>query len=337
MRKEWAVPVRVGREMLYRFENYVLDTARRELRRDAALIAVEPQVFDLLVFLVGNRDRVVSKDDLLASVWGGRIVSESTLGSRINAVRRVIGDTGKDQRLIRTTIGKGVRFVGGVQEQPAVQPTLSVAVAPEAVVELPAPSVFGPPPRRPLVAAMIVAAAALAGTAAWWVWPATRSSQSPSTAIQSTGEGAKSTPSARQSAPVPLISPGQSAFWDAVIAGNVTQVIVSIRAGADINGLDTRSNLNGRRPLNWAAIRNDTAMISALLDAGADINSANLTGFTPLHHAAEAGSKEAAALLIARGANVSLRNRHEQTPEQTASASNHPEVAEMLRQATRLK
>jgi ankyrin repeat protein len=78
-------------------------------------------------------------------------------------------------------------------------------------------------------------------------------------------------------------------------------------------------------------------MISVLLDAGADINLANLTGFTPLHHAAEAGSKEAAALLIARGANVSLRNRHEQTPEQTASASNHPEVAEMLRQATRLK
>ena len=75
--------------MLYRFENCVLDTARRELRRDAALTAVEPQVFDLLVFLVGNRDRVVSKDDLLASVWGGRIVSESTLGSRINAARRV--------------------------------------------------------------------------------------------------------------------------------------------------------------------------------------------------------------------------------------------------------
>jgi DNA-binding winged helix-turn-helix (wHTH) protein len=219
--------------MLYRFENYVLDTARRELRRDAALITVEPQVFDLLVFLVGNRDRVVSKDDLLASVWGGRIVSESTLGSRINAVRRVIGDTGKDQRLIRTTIGKGVRFVGAVQEQPAVQRTVSVAVAPEAGEELPAPSVFGQPPRRPLVAAMIVATAALAGTAAWWVWPATRSSQSPSTAVRSTGESARSTPS------VPLISPGQSAFWDAVIEGNVTQAIVSIRAGADINGLDT--------------------------------------------------------------------------------------------------
>ena len=315
--------------MLYRFENYVLDTARRELRRDTALITVEPQVFDLLVFLVGNRDRVVSKDDLLASVWRGRIVSESTLGSRINAVRRVIGDTGKDQRLIRTTIGKGVRFVGAVQEQPAVQRTVSVAVAPEAVEELPAPSVFGPPPRRPLVAAMIVATAALAGTAAWWVWPATRSSQFPSTAIRSTGESGRSTPSA----PVPQISPGQSGVWDAVITGNVTQAIVSIRAGADINGLDTRSNSNGRRPLNWAAIRNDTAMISALLDAGADINSANLTGFTPLHHAAEAGSTEAATLLIARGANLSLRNRYEQTPEQTAIASNHPEVAEILRQA----
>src|SRR5207247_1572578 len=129
--------------------------------------------------------------------------------------------------------------------------------------------------------------------------------QSPSTAIRSTGESARSTPSARESAPVPPISPGQSAFWDAVIAGNITQAIVLIGAGADINGLDTRSNSNGRRPLNWAAIRNDTAMIAALLDAGADINWANLTGFTPLHHAAEAGSKEAATLLIGRGANLS--------------------------------
>ena len=76
-------------------------------------------MFDLLVFLVGNRGRVVSKDDLLASVWGGRIVSESTLGSRINAARRVIGDTGREQRLIRTTIGKGIRFIGAVQEEPA--------------------------------------------------------------------------------------------------------------------------------------------------------------------------------------------------------------------------
>lgn len=116
----------------------MLDAGRRELRRGPTLLAVEPQVFDLLVFLVANRDRVVSKEDLLASVWGGRIVSESTLDSRINAARRVISDTGKDQRLIRTVIGKGVRFVGTVQEQaaghqtppPAVPPQLSIVVLP---------------------------------------------------------------------------------------------------------------------------------------------------------------------------------------------------------------
>lgn len=103
--------------LLYRFEDYALDTGRHELRRGVTLVAVEPQVFDLLVFLLSNRDRVVSKEDLLASVWGGRIVSESTLDSRINAARRAIGDTGRDQRLLRTIIGKGVRFVGAVQER----------------------------------------------------------------------------------------------------------------------------------------------------------------------------------------------------------------------------
>src|SRR5437764_7772649 len=124
--------------MQYRFENYVLDTARRELRRDAALAAVEPQVFDLLVFLVGNRDRVVSKDDLLASVWGGRIVSESTIGSRINAARRVIGDTGREQRLIRTIIGKGFRFVGAVEEQPTAAQTITRFAPPRlSIVVLP--------------------------------------------------------------------------------------------------------------------------------------------------------------------------------------------------------
>ena len=80
--------------MLFWFEDYALDTDRRELRRGAAPLSIEPQVFDLLEFLVRNRDRVVSKDDLLASVWGGRIVSESTLFSRINAARRAIGDSG---------------------------------------------------------------------------------------------------------------------------------------------------------------------------------------------------------------------------------------------------
>ena len=77
-------------------------------------IAVEPQVFDLLIYLLQNRDRVVSKDDMFASVWGGRAVSESTLTSRINAARKAVGDSGEDQKLIRTVARKGVRFVGVV-------------------------------------------------------------------------------------------------------------------------------------------------------------------------------------------------------------------------------
>src|ERR1700684_2419810 len=76
--------------MQFRFGDHVLDVARRELRRGCEPITLEPQVFDLLVHLIRHRDRVVSKDDLLASVWGGRIVSESTLTSRINAARKAI-------------------------------------------------------------------------------------------------------------------------------------------------------------------------------------------------------------------------------------------------------
>jgi len=90
---------------------------------------------------------------------------------------------------------------------------------------------------------------------------------------------------------------------------------------------------HGRRPLNYAAIRNDTAMITALLNEGANINLANRSGFTPLHHAGEAGSKEAATLLIAKGTNLTLRNMRDQTAEQTATASHHPDVAEILHQA----
>jgi pimeloyl-ACP methyl ester carboxylesterase len=102
--------------VLFLFENFVLDASRRELRRKGALIPVEPQVFDLLIYLVRNRDRVVSKDDLIASVWNGRIVSESTLSTRINAARRALGDSGEVQRLIRTAQRKGLRFVGTVRE-----------------------------------------------------------------------------------------------------------------------------------------------------------------------------------------------------------------------------
>jgi TolB-like protein/Tfp pilus assembly protein PilF len=98
------------------FGEHVLDPDRRELTRGSEAIALGPQVFDLLVHLVRHRERVVTKDDLIAAVWGGRIVSESTLTTQINAVRRALGDTGEEQRLIRTIARKGYRFVGEVRD-----------------------------------------------------------------------------------------------------------------------------------------------------------------------------------------------------------------------------
>ena len=102
--------------MIYIFDNYTLDGNKRELRDREVVVQLQPQVFDLLEFLLRNRDRVVSKDEMLAAVWGGRIVSESTLASRINAARSAIGDNGQDQRLIRTFLRKGARFVGLARE-----------------------------------------------------------------------------------------------------------------------------------------------------------------------------------------------------------------------------
>jgi TolB-like protein len=99
------------------FEECALDTERRELLRGTDLVAVEPQVFDLLVHLIRHRDRVVSKDDLLDSIWHGRAISESALFNRVNAARSAIGDTGERQRLIKTLPRRGLRFVGDVREE----------------------------------------------------------------------------------------------------------------------------------------------------------------------------------------------------------------------------
>jgi adenylate cyclase len=129
-----------GGILAFLFGDMTLDGVRRELRSGSALLSIEPQVFDLLEFLVTNRHRVVSRDDLLAAVWNGRIVSDSAIDARINAARRAIGDDGQQQRWIRTIARKGFRFVGDVREEPgaaalsvrasSVQSKPSIAVLP---------------------------------------------------------------------------------------------------------------------------------------------------------------------------------------------------------------
>lgn len=119
--------------MRFLFGDYSLDTDRRELLRGSAEIAMEPQVFDILVYLVQNRDRVITKDDLIASVWHGRIVSESTLTSRITTVRHAVGDSGEQQNLIRTVARKGFRFVGTVREQSGATPAATSPAGPSRV------------------------------------------------------------------------------------------------------------------------------------------------------------------------------------------------------------
>jgi TolB-like protein len=100
----------------YLFEEYAFDTDRRELHRGSDVVSIAPQVFDLLDYLIRNRERVVSKDDLVNAVWNGRIVSDAALTTRLNAARTAIGDSGEEQHFIKTLPRKGFRFVGPVRE-----------------------------------------------------------------------------------------------------------------------------------------------------------------------------------------------------------------------------
>lgn len=121
--------------MQYKFGAHLLDPERRELTRGTEAVAVGPQVFDLLLHLVRSRMRVVSKDELLDVVWRGRTVSESTLTSHINAVRKAVGDSGGEQQLVRTVARKGFRFVGDVVELPSPESTKSDGASPSKAPE----------------------------------------------------------------------------------------------------------------------------------------------------------------------------------------------------------
>jgi TolB-like protein len=116
-----------------RFADIEIDVARQELRRGGEVVHIEPQVFGLLLHLVRNRERIVSKDELIETVWNGRIVSEAALSSRINAARKAIGDSGNDQLFIRTLHKRGFRFVGKVSDgSPSIVGPSQVVVESEA-------------------------------------------------------------------------------------------------------------------------------------------------------------------------------------------------------------
>jgi len=136
LRPERAEPVqwsaKNGRQYFV-FAGYAIDLDRRELRHDDRIVHVEPQVYDILVHLLRHRDRVVSKDELLETIWNGRIVSDAALSSRINAARKAIGDDGDRQMLIKTIHRRGFRFVGSIDEGPARTGEVLAVVAESAV------------------------------------------------------------------------------------------------------------------------------------------------------------------------------------------------------------
>ena len=135
--------------MAFRFGPFELDADRFELRRDGARLAVEPQVVSLMLLLVDNRHRLVTRDEIIQAVWNGRIVSEAALSSRIKSARQALGDDGQQQRMIRTIHGKGFRFVHDIEVTPEPALPARAAVRGEEP-EVPPASV----PARPSIAVL---------------------------------------------------------------------------------------------------------------------------------------------------------------------------------------
>ena len=123
---------KVNRAMIYAFGSFEIDVERYELRRDGITSRLEPQVFDVLAYLVGHRDHVVTKQELLDNVWQTRFVSDSAISTRIKEARRLLDDDGRAQRVIRTVHGRGFRFVADVEEVGGARPTLASTPRPAA-------------------------------------------------------------------------------------------------------------------------------------------------------------------------------------------------------------
>lgn len=124
--------------MRYVFREFVLDVEKHELRRGDTLVAVEPQVFALLAHLIGQRERVVSREELIETIWEGRFVSDSVVSSRIKSARKVLGDDGRTQSYIKTIHGTGFRFVAAAEEASASEPSARSAAAVSAASTAPA-------------------------------------------------------------------------------------------------------------------------------------------------------------------------------------------------------
>jgi adenylate cyclase len=169
----------------FRFADFEIDVARQELRRGGAIVHIEPQVFDLLVHLVRNRHRIVRKDELIDAVWQGRVVSETTLSSRISTARRVLGDSGNDQSLIRTLHKRGFRFVADVDDDDPTPAAVAIESGPRSQGAVHEPAEFAPAAdpapagqgtvpdgrragRNLLFAAAVIGLAALLVPAVWW-------------------------------------------------------------------------------------------------------------------------------------------------------------------------
>ena len=102
--------------MIYQFNQITLDTDQFRLCQSGDAISVEPQVFDLLTYLLENRDRVVTRDELLENLWKGKVVTDATLGARLKDARKAVGDSGVKQEVIKTIHGRGYRFIANARE-----------------------------------------------------------------------------------------------------------------------------------------------------------------------------------------------------------------------------